>query len=250
MKNTYYFPHDFNASNDIKLQKLIMKMSYEGLGLYWTIVEMLYKQGGKIELSECDSIAFAMRTDSEKIKQLIDIVFEKNENYFWSNSVLDRLKMIEDKSKKAKQSAKKRWTNQPKRYDANALQTQSEGNANKVKKSKVNKTKENKEEETKKYPLSYLSNIPEQDLEEFVEKFNCSKLQVKSKSNAVIDWCKGEGKKKKDYKSTLNNWLRRDYGERAPKQEFKPDLPVEAVSPEKMAEFRKNRQKLLGGMTT
>lgn len=146
MKTTFYFSHDIDARNDEKIQDLLMKMGYEGLGLYWSLVEMLYSMDGKGELDKINTYAFALRTDSEKLKTLINIVFEKNNKYFWSNTILQRLKKIEEKSKKAKLSAKKRWTKQSNPTNADAMQTHSEGNANKVNKSKVNKNKEiNKE---------------------------------------------------------------------------------------------------------
>ena len=88
MKN--YFSHDYNARDDIKLQKLQMVMKHEGKGIYWDLVEMLYEQGGKLELSQCDGIAFALHTDSDKIKQVIELVFEQDDTHFWSNSVFQR----------------------------------------------------------------------------------------------------------------------------------------------------------------
>lgn len=144
---TNYFTHDYNAQNDIKLQNLIMKMDYQGLGWYWCIVEMLYQQGGKIELEKCQSIAFALRTDSDKIQKLIDIVFVKDDKYFWSETILKRLKIQKEKSKSAKTSAQKRWGNEARKgnapTNANAMPTHSEGNANKGNKRKVNKKKDN-----------------------------------------------------------------------------------------------------------
>ena len=49
---------------------------------------------------------------------------------FTSNSVLERLKLREEKSTKARESANKRWNN------ANAMRTQCDGNAKKERKEK------------------------------------------------------------------------------------------------------------------
>lgn len=245
MKNLQYFPHEFDATNDMRLQKLIMKMGYEALGFYWTIVEALYRQDGMIELNDCDSIAFGMRTDTEKIKQLIDLVFEKNEKYFWSNAVLSNLKVMKEKSKKAKHSARKRWNRQSKPSDANALPTDSDGNAKKENKRK--KIKENKKEvREQKFPISYLSNLPEQDIEEFHKQFLCSRQQVREKAHAIIDWCESEGKRKKNYKSTLSNWLRKDFGERPPvKKAYSPTDELPKLTPEQAAEEKKKSEAAL-----
>ena len=39
MKNTFYFSHDYNARNDIKIKKLIAKHGYLGYGIFWAIIE-------------------------------------------------------------------------------------------------------------------------------------------------------------------------------------------------------------------
>ena len=106
---TNYFSHDYDAQNDIKLQTLVMEMDYAALGRYWCIVEMLYKQGGRIELSQNKAIAFALRTEVANIDQIISIVFEKDDKYFWSESILKRLRLQKEKSNKAKISVANKW---------------------------------------------------------------------------------------------------------------------------------------------
>ena len=106
---TNYFSHDYSARNDIKLQALVMNMGYEGLGFYWCIVEMLYEQGSKMELSQTKSIAFSLRTTEEKINQLIDIAFLKDENFFWSETITKRLRVQKEKASKARMSAANKW---------------------------------------------------------------------------------------------------------------------------------------------
>lgn len=139
--NKHYFSHDHYARTDEKLQEVLLHMGYEGIGYYWTIVEMMHEQEGKLELSKCESIAFAMRMDYDKLQQLINLVFEKDETYFWSDSVLKRIKMQKNKSNKARVSAKKRWENEAKKRNANAMRTHSDSNA--INKSKLNKIKLN-----------------------------------------------------------------------------------------------------------
>ena len=134
-----YFSHDYNARNDKKLVKLFMKHGLAGIGAFWCLIEMLYESNGKIMRSECERIAFEMRTTCEFIDSIITDfdLFECDENAFWSISVNNRLFMRSEKSEKAKASAKARWS--AKNDDANALRTQCDGNANKGKESKVNK---------------------------------------------------------------------------------------------------------------
>lgn len=142
-KDTFYFSHDYNARNDPKLQKVLMKLGHAGKSVFWDLIEMLYEQDGYLNLAECENYAFALRTDIECIKSLINDfdLFQKNKDKFWSKSVLERIKIRDNKSQKAKESAKKRWQKPVEKpeekceVDANALRTLSDGNA--IKESKV-----------------------------------------------------------------------------------------------------------------
>ena len=42
-KDTFYFPHDYNAASDEKIEELLFKLGNEGYGIYWRIIEMLYQ---------------------------------------------------------------------------------------------------------------------------------------------------------------------------------------------------------------
>jgi hypothetical protein len=149
-KDTFYFSHDYNARNDPKMQKLLRVLGQQGKGCYWDLVEMLYEEGGYLILSQCEDYAFALRVDISCITSLINdfSLFESDGEKFWSNSVIRRLDERKDKSLKASKSAKKRWG------DANALRTQSEGNAIKERKGKEIKGKERKE-----YIVPLLSDV-------------------------------------------------------------------------------------------
>lgn len=132
-----YFSHDYGARNDPKMQKLLMKLGQTGKGIFWDLVEMLYEQGGRLMRSECDGYAFALRVDCETLLSVINDfdLFKTDDTFFWSDSVLKRIQLRNDKSIKATESAKKRWDN------ANALRTHCDGNANKEKESKEKKRK-------------------------------------------------------------------------------------------------------------
>lgn len=133
-----FFSHDEGARNDPKLIKVLMRLGQAGKGVYWDIVEMLYEQDGYLLLSECESYAFALRTDCELLNRLLTEfgLFENDSTSFWSNTVLHRLELRKCKSAKASQSANKRWQN------ANEMRTHSEGIAIKGKETKENKRKE------------------------------------------------------------------------------------------------------------
>jgi hypothetical protein len=132
MKN--FFSHDEGARNDPKLIKVLMRLGQAGKGVYWDLIEMLYEQNGYLLLAECESYAFALRTECDLLTKLITEfeLFENDGTRFWSASALRRLAQRKGKSEKASESAAKRWQN------ASAMRTHSEGNANKGKEKKGN----------------------------------------------------------------------------------------------------------------
>lgn len=157
-----YFSHDYNARNDLNMKKLFMGEGLSGIGLYWCLVEMLYEKNGYIDLDYIPIIAFDLRTTEEQVNNVIDKynLFCKNDTHFFSNSVLKRLDLRNEKSEKAKKSANARWNN------ANTMRTHNDSNAIKEKESKVNKIKDKEKESIEKETTPF---------EHFVEKWhiNC-----------------------------------------------------------------------------
>jgi len=85
------------------------------------------------------------------------------------------------------------------------------------------KRKEEKIREEKKPESSveYFINIPPEDIKEFSEKFNIYEKGIIKKGAEMYDWCKGKGKENqyKDFKATLRNAIRKDFGERPPEDQ-------------------------------
>ena len=131
-KQSFYFSHDYNTRSDIKIKKLIVKHGYEGYGIFWALVEDLYQNANALPL-DYDCIAYDMRTDSDIIQSIINDfdLFEVEGSIFCSISVQRRLDQRNDKSRKARQSAMKRWGD-----DANALPPACDSNAIKERKGK------------------------------------------------------------------------------------------------------------------
>lgn len=66
--------------------------------------------------------------------------------------------------------------------------------------------------------LNFLKEISKEEMQEFTLKFKCEDANVKTKANALYDYCKAKGRVYKNYKSFLSNALRKDFGERPPKE--------------------------------
>ena len=147
MKEAFFFSHDNNAQHDPKIIKMIYKLGWEGYGLYWSLVEDLSSEPNHTLPIDYECIANAKRTECERIKSVVEDfdLFVVEDNCFYSKSLMDRKKLREMKSEKARQSAYKRWGK-----DANALDgvmqthydVECDGNAIKERKVKESKGKE------------------------------------------------------------------------------------------------------------
>lgn len=144
-KNTYYFPHDYNARGDEKMVALQQKMDWWGVGIYWALIEKLYESGGWYS-RDYNLLAYELRTQAERIQEVVENykLFRLKDKKFTSDRVLANLKTQKEKSEKALKSANRRWKDD----NANAMPTHSEGNAIKEKKGEEIKGEEKKEKRT------------------------------------------------------------------------------------------------------
>lgn len=151
-KDTFYFSHDYNSRNDEKIKSLLRKHGMQGYGLFWALIEDLYNNANALR-TDSEGIAYDYRIPENIVKSVLydfDLFVFEGET-FGSLSVQKRIDERDSKSVKARQSASKRWTN------ANAMQSQCEGNA--IKESKVKEKKVNKGKEIKEIAFPFESEI-------------------------------------------------------------------------------------------
>lgn len=162
MKDTFYFPHDYNARGDQKITRLLKGSGWEGYGLYWAIVEQLYEAKGRLDL-DFDSLAFDLRTTEAKIKPVVcdyKLFYFKN-GKFGSISVDRRLEERRIKSEKATASAN------AKHNHANAQRTHSERTG-----SALLERKERKEiKERKETPVDFQAMLYDKDFQAFKKAY-------------------------------------------------------------------------------
>ena len=78
-KETFYFSHDYNARNDIKIQALLVEHGAVGYGVYWIIVEILHEESEKsLKLNNLTYIAIARQasTSVEQVKAVVECCLE------------------------------------------------------------------------------------------------------------------------------------------------------------------------------
>jgi hypothetical protein len=190
-----FFSHDLHGRNDGKLQRVLMKHGLKGIGAFWCIVEMLYENEGVLMRTECERIAFELRVDCDFISSMIDDfeLFQNDGDVFYSKSVLTRLETINAKRDKAKKSAEIRWG-----Y-ANALRTQSDGNA--VKESKEKKIIDIEKDKTTRFVKPNRDDVRKYMIE----------LDMSDLSQRFVDYYESNGWRvgknpMKDWKACVRTW--------------------------------------------
>lgn len=229
-----YFPHDYNARTDPKLQQIMMKHGLQGIGAYWCIVEMMYEQGGKLPTNSIQAIAYNLHTTQDMIQSIIfDFdLFVVGEEHFSSKAVQSRIVKKEEISEMKRRAVMTRWN---KKEDTNVIQNEytcntdvSKTNTDAIQNEytcntiyKENKIKENIKEKDKKEKTS--SSLPLDEEIEDVKADNtwidyiCMNHQINPAKlftmlNEFKAECIANGIERHrdiaDVKSHINNWLR------------------------------------------
>ena len=204
-KDTFYFSHDYNSRNDEKIKFLLRKHGFNGYGLFWAIIEDLYNNANALR-TDYEGIAYDFRVDVSLIESIIKdfdlFVFEADT--FGSLSVQKRIDERDSKSVKARESAHKRWTN------ANAMQSQCEGNA--IKESKGKEIKEKKVIKVKDIPILFRDSVYN-DIEVFSASFLGTQYEGANFNfyyEKVKNWSDSKNNKKVDWIATAKNWMADD----------------------------------------
>jgi len=104
MKDAYYFSHDANAHNDPKMVLLRLKCKWEGIGLYWTFLEILrdipdYKYPDKNFLASLE-VRFSL--PQATVQAWLEACLEcgllvKKDGFIYSESFLKRMAVVDKK---------------------------------------------------------------------------------------------------------------------------------------------------------
>jgi hypothetical protein len=112
-----YFSHDYNSRNDRKMVAFLKKHKAQGLGVYWTTIEMLHEEGGYMQLDTITftSIGAPIGCNADFVKKVINDcinefkLMKKIEDKFTADRVLKNLtkrkEIREIRSKAGKASA-------------------------------------------------------------------------------------------------------------------------------------------------
>ena len=219
MKDAYYFSHDSNARNDQRLMKLRMKYGPEGYGIYFMIIEILRDtENYTLHISDVESICFDIRSESEKIHDIIKNynLFQFEGDYFYSKSLSRRMEKLDKIKEKRRESGKQGAIASAK---ARQMLKNEKANEQQVKQSKVNVLEE-KTHLFKKQVFEFQSQYDLEMLEEFVLYWT-----EPNKSNTKLKY---ELEKTWDYSRRLKRWANNMQTNSSPSQKFQLNGSLDA----------------------
>lgn len=217
MKEAYYFSHDSNARQDEKILMLRAEHGWEGYGIYWALVEMMFESRDTcLHHSKIKGISASYNIDITMLKSVIktcidEELFYTEDDDFWSESLRRRKDKFQEKKSQRSEAGKKgmakRWAN--KGLDNTVITSLQDSNNvditnhNKVKESKVKKSKVNN-----KRTYSDFVTMTEEEYKKLIDQFgepltldHIEKLNLYKGST---------GKKYKSDYMTILNWSRKD----------------------------------------
>ena len=71
MKSSFYLKHDLDARGDDKTRALLMKKGATGYGIYWMVVEDLYKNDGRL-VRDYSALSWDYRQPEKEIKSVVE----------------------------------------------------------------------------------------------------------------------------------------------------------------------------------
>lgn len=170
-KDTLWFRHDYDASDDDKTMVLIEQLGLEGYGIYWVLIEKLRgRKDYKMPFSIIPSLARRYMTTPEKMKTVImqyGLFQYDDEGFFYSESLISRMVALDELKQRRANAGKKaieaRWSREKdtkciaNEYESYSkrIPNEQQANTNAIRldtdKSRVDKSRiENKEKEDNK----------------------------------------------------------------------------------------------------
>lgn len=115
-KPSFYFTHDANARNDIKIIRLRRQLGMEGYGIFWSFIEILRETTGyRLPLSAIDDIAFDINVSKEKAEAVVTNygLFTIDDQHFFSDRLIRNMEIYQSTrqqlSEAGKRGMQKRW---------------------------------------------------------------------------------------------------------------------------------------------
>jgi len=213
-KDAYWFPHDSNAHGDKAIIRLKRKHGYEGVGIYWTIIELLREENDnsyEIPCESIDDLIYEYRFKQEIIDDLFtndeDSLLQKNDKVFWSNSLKRRMKAMDERRQRKVEAGRKGGLSR-----AKAVPKQRQSKANKSKALKSNKKNTYSESVNQIWSHTPKKGKERSSLKELQSEWDKTnpKPEIEFVLKRLDDFCKSEDWQKDNgqYVKAIHLWVK------------------------------------------
>lgn len=201
-----WFKHDSDASEDDKMIALRLEHGFEGIGIFWCIVERLRAAASHVLPLDLKPLAYALRLEESKLNPILDTclkvgLFKAERGYFYSERLRIQMDDFDAISAVRRKSANARWDN--KKSDAYASDLHMQTSLSNLFPSCI---KEGGVGETKKAIAPRIL-MTEKQHAALVETFGAD--LVAAEIEKASDWSLDKGRVHKDGAAFMRNWLRR-----------------------------------------
>ncbi len=215
-KDAYWFKHDSNAKDDPKCVLLIEQLGLEGYGIYWVLIEMLRDQPDyRYPLALIPAIARRYNTTAEKMKTVVQsygLFGFDEEDFFFSNSLRERMALYDGKREKRRMAANVRWGNIPaikageeqEQYISNASAMQVHSKCNAIREDKTREEKRREDKTSKDGPGPDDLSFVKQVIDYLNEKTGSRYRPNTAKTRSFILARQKEGYKLEDFISVID----------------------------------------------
>ena len=111
--NAYWFKHNYNASGDEKLLIIRSKLGFEGIGIYWAIVEYMYNNDGLLKEYLIEVFCSLNKIEQEKLEFILKTAFTKTKDngitVYYAHRIAQEIAAKEDCIDKARKAAYIKW---------------------------------------------------------------------------------------------------------------------------------------------
>lgn len=193
-----WFPHDYHATRDMKIMRLLREGGAAYYGMYWHVVETLHYTPDATTEDVIDALQFVLRVGADAAHDALQFMlhlglFTVNDAGVVVCERIERnMQARNEVSNRRKQAAQKRW-------DANAMQMQCKSNANAMLLQDItihDSTEEKKEDSAahRARPLDHQQTVayfaelgmPADEAQRFTDYYTANGWKVGR--NAMKDW--------------------------------------------------------------
>ena len=173
-------------------------------------------------------------------------ILYKKDGKLYCPLILERL---DEYASKIKQKSRSKQVGRKSRQHHDDIPTLSEQHRDKIVSVSGIEEEGEEEKEEKKIltaSISYLQNIPQTDVTEFVHRFELTEKQLTSKAEDLVNYCKQHGVRYKNYKAFLFNAVKKDFKTRSQKSTFQPPQIVNPMTKEQSQELLSKARQTVG----